>query len=102
MKHANITDDQVCAGILMAGIKPAEAEKWAHASPEQMAWESNKLAVAKVYRGIPSQNFCENQKPAPLLTDLTPAYENEGTKVVREQLTKAGVRLATILEDDLK
>lgn len=102
MKHANITDDRVFAGVLMAGIKPAEAEKWAQASPDQMAWESYKLAVAKVYRGIPFQNFCDNQKPAPLVTDLTPAYEDGGTKVVREQLMKAGVRLAAILEADLK
>ncbi len=101
MKHANITDDHVFAGMLMAAIKPAEAEKWAQASPDQMAWESYKLAVTKVYRGIPFQNFCENQKPAPMVTDLTPAYENEGTKVVREQLMKAGVRLAAILESDI-
>jgi hypothetical protein len=102
MKHANITDDRVFAGMLMAGIKPAEAEKWARASPDQMAWESYKLAVTKVYRGIPLQNFCDNQKPAPMVTDLTPAYENDGTKVVREQLIKAGVRLAAILEADLR
>jgi hypothetical protein len=101
MNHANITDDRVFAGILMAGIKPAEAEKWARASVDQIAWESYKLAVSKVYRGIPFQNFCGNQKPAPLVTDLTSAYENDGTKVVREQLTKAGVRLAAILEADL-
>jgi nuclease S1 len=101
MKHENITDDRVFAGILMAGIKPAEAGKWARASADQMAWESYKLAVSKVYRGIPFQNFCDNQKPAPLVTDLTAAYENDGTKVVREQLMKAGVRLAAILEADL-
>jgi hypothetical protein len=101
MKHENITDDRVFAGILMAGIKPAEASKWARASADQMAWESYKLAVSKVYRGIPLQNFCDNQNPAPLLTDLAAAYQNDGTKVVREQLTKAGVRLAAILEADL-
>jgi hypothetical protein len=101
MKHANITDERVFAGILMAGIKPADAQKWARATPEQMAWESYKLAVSKVYRGIPLQNFCDNQKPAPLVTDLTATYENDGTKVVREQLMKAGVRLGAILEADL-
>lgn len=101
MKHANITDERVFAGILIAGIKPADAEKWARATPEQMAWESYKLAVSKVYRGIPLQNFCDNQKPAPMVTDLTAAYENDGTKVVREQLMKAGVRLGAILEADL-
>ena len=35
------------------------------------------------------------------LTDLSTAYENEGTEVVRQQLMKAGVRLAAILESDL-
>ena len=101
MKHANITDERVFAGILMAGIKPADAQKWVRATPEQMAWESYRLAVSKVYRGIPLQNFCDNQKPAPMVTDLTAAYENDGTKVVREQLMKAGVRLGAILEADL-
>ena len=101
MKHDKITDERVYAGILMAGIKAAEAERWAHASAEQIAWESYKLALAKVYRGIPFQNFCGNQKPAPIITDLPQSYENDGTKVVREQLMKAGVRLATILEADL-
>jgi hypothetical protein len=101
MKRSNITDERVYAGILMAAIKPAEADKWARASPDQIAWESYRLALAKVYRGIPFQNFCDNQKPPPLVTDLTRAYENEGTKVVREQLMKAGVRLAAILEADL-
>jgi hypothetical protein len=71
------------------------------ASVEQIAWESYKLAVTKVYRGIPFQNFCDNQKPAPLVTDLTRGYENSGSKVVREQLQKGGVRLAAILENDL-
>jgi len=101
MKRDRITDERVYAGILMAGIKPADAEKWGRATVEQIAWESYKLAVTKVYRGIPFQNFCDNQKPAPLVTDLTRAYENSGSRVVREQLQKGGVRLAAILENDL-
>jgi hypothetical protein len=101
MKRDRITDERVYAGMLMAGIKPADAEKWGRASVEQIAWESYKLAVTKVYRGIPFQNFCDNQKPAPLVTDLTRGYENSGSKVVREQLQKGGVRLAAILENDL-
>jgi hypothetical protein len=101
MQRDKISDERVYAGILMAGIKPAEADKWSRATPEQMAWESYKLAVTRVYRGIPFQNFCDNQKPAPLVTGLTPGYENEGAKVVREQMKKGGVRLAAILEQDL-
>jgi len=101
MKRDKITDERVYAGVLMAGIKPGEADKWSRATADQMAWESYKLAVTRVYRGIPFQNFCDNQKPAPLVTGLTQVYENDGTKVVREQLKKAGVRLAAILEADL-
>ena len=101
MKLDHITDERVYAGILMASIRPRESEVWARASADQMAWESHKLAETRVYRGIPFQNFCDNQKPPPLITDLTNAYENQGTKVVREQLKKAGVRLAAILERDL-
>ena len=101
MHNDNITDERVYAGILMAAIQPAQAAKWMRASPDEIAWESYKLAVSKVYRGIPLQNFCDNnQKPAQFVTDLTLAYENDGTKIVREQLKKAGVRLAAILESD--
>jgi hypothetical protein len=98
MKHENITDERVFAGILMAGVKMSEAAKWARASADQISWESYRLAVRNVSRGIPFQNFCEKPAPAPLVTDLTASYENDGAKVVHEQLTKAGVRLAALLE----
>lgn len=101
MHNTKITDERVYAGVLMAGIRPGEAEKWARASADEMAWESYKLAVKIVYRGIPFQNFCAKPEPTPMVTDLTMPYENYGTKVVRYQLRKAGVRLAAILEADL-
>jgi len=101
MKHENITDERVYAGMLMASIRNNDASKWARASADQIAWESYHLAIKYVYRGIPFQNFCEKPAPAPIVTDLSASYENEGTKIVREQLTKAGVRLAAILEADL-
>lgn len=101
MKHDNIIDERVYAGMLMAGVKTSEAQRWTRATPEKIAWESYRLALKNVYRGIPLQNFCEKPAPAPMVTDLTAAYENEGTKVVHEQLAKAGVRLAAILEADL-
>jgi hypothetical protein len=102
MKDENITDERVYAGMLLAGIKPRDAQKWAQASAEQVAWESYGIAVRKVYRGIPLQDFCGKEKPPqPMVTDLTMTYENEGTKIVHERLQKAGVRLAAILEADL-
>ena len=101
MASDGFIDERAYAGFLMAAIHPAEAAKWSRATADDMAWESYRLAVTKVYRGIPFQNFCDGNKPAPLVTDLTERYENNGTAVVRQQLRKAGVRLAAMLEADL-
>ena len=101
MKHSNITDERAYASALAAQIKPGKAGKWARATPDQIAWESYKLAKKYVYRGIPYQDFCNNKRPPQIVTDLTLAYEDAGTKVVHEQLMKAGVRLAAALENDL-
>ena len=65
MKHENITDDRVFAGILMAGIKPAEAGKWARASADQMAWESYKLAVSKDLSRHPVSKFLRQPETSP-------------------------------------
>lgn len=101
MHHNHIDDERVYAGVLMAGVTPSQASKWARASVDQIAWESYRLAVNRVYRGIPVQDFCQKPPPAPIVTDLSSTYENAGTRVVREQLMKAGVRLAAMLESDL-
>jgi S1/P1 Nuclease len=101
MKRAGFTDDQAYAAELMKHIHRGKAEQWSRATPDQIAWESYKLATKYAYAGIPYQDFCNNQKPQPIITDLTKRYEEKGTKIVREQLMKAGVRLAAILEADL-
>jgi hypothetical protein len=101
MKDSKITDERAYAASLISSIQPRKAKKWARASADRIAWESYKLAVKNAYTGIPFQDFCNNQKPPMIVTDLTPHYEENGTKIVREQLMKAGVRLAAILEEDL-
>jgi hypothetical protein len=101
MKNSGITDERAYAASLLQSIQPGKAKKWARASAEQIAWESYKLAVKNAYAGIPYQDFCNNQKPPPIVTDLTPLYEQNGSRIVREQLMKAGVRLAAMLEADL-
>jgi len=101
MKDSQITDERAYAASLISSIHPRKAKKWARASADRIAWESYKLAVKNAYAGIPFQDFCNNQKPPPIVTDLTPLYEEKGTKIVREQLMKAGVRLAAMLESDL-
>src|SRR5258708_4608866 len=101
IKNSKITGERAYAASLMSSIQPGKAKKWARASADKIAWESYKLAKKYAYPGIPNQDFCNNQKPSPIVTDLTQSYEENGTKIVREQLMKAGVRLAAILEVDL-
>ncbi len=101
MKDSKITDERAYAASLISQIQPGKAKKWSRATADQIAWESYKLATKDAYSGIPYQDFCNNQKPPPIVTDLTPHYEEKGTKIVREQLMKAGVRLAALLEADL-
>jgi len=101
IRNSKITDERAFAASLISAIQPGKAKKWARASADQIAWESYKLAVKNAYPGIPYQDFCNNQKPLPIVTDLTSLYEENGAEIVREQLMKAGVRLAAILESDL-
>jgi hypothetical protein len=101
LKNSKVTDERAYAAALNAKINPGDAKKWARATSDQMAWESYKLAKKIVYRGIPFQDFCQKPPPTPIVTDLTLKYEQDGTKVVREQLMKAGARLAAMLEEDL-
>jgi hypothetical protein len=101
MKNSKMTDEREFAASLISSIDSDQARDWASASAEQIAWESYDLAVKYAYPGIPNQDFCNDQKPPPLVTDLTSAYEEKGAGIVREQLMKAGVRLAALLEADL-
>jgi len=98
MKDSGVADEQELALDLERRIDDEEAQGWAQATVPQIAWESWRLAKKRVYRGIPFQDFCDkNTKPAKA-TDLTSGYETAGMRTVREQLMKAGVRLAAALE----
>jgi hypothetical protein len=101
MADYNLTDEHTLADALIESISPTDAQKWARATPEEMAWESYNIAVTRVYPAVPYHNFCGDQDSAPIKTDLSLPYEEEGTRVVQLQLMKAGVRLAAILESAL-
>jgi len=101
MADYNVTDEHALAEALIASISPTQAEKWARATPEEMAWESYRIAVTRVYPTIAYQNFCGAQTAPPIETDLALPYEEQGTRVVQLQLMKAGVRLAVMLESAL-
>ncbi len=73
-------------------------------------WESHKLAIKDVYRSlsIPTEPvlFPSNCQAAPLevsnpVLHLPSSYIDDMRPVVREQLTKAGLRLARLLNESL-
>ena len=101
MADYNVTDEHALAAALIASVSPVEAEKWTQATPEEMAWESYRIAVTKVYPAVPYQDFCGAEGSAQVETDLSIPYEEDATKVVQIQLMKAGVRLAALLESAL-
>lgn len=78
------------ADKLNARITPEQAASWSTGTPADWAWESHQLAVTKVYPEIPESG------PAHRLSDQ---YIKSGQVVVDEQLAKAGVRLARLLND---
>jgi len=80
-----------------ARIDAAKAQRWAEASIEDIALESHALAVQRVYRTIPFEDFCLDPKAQYPAIALGAKYEKSGERIVREQLLKAGVRLAALL-----
>jgi hypothetical protein len=100
---AKITDDRLYAISLVNALKERDADKWAQQSIDEIAWDGYRIAEQHAYRGIPEQDFCEmKERPVkPLITDLNSDYEKEGASIAREQLMKAGVRLAELLEKNL-
>jgi hypothetical protein len=101
MTDYHVTDENAIAEALIASISPTETESWIEATVEQMAWESYRIAIARVYPGVPYQNFCGAKEATLIETDLALSYEEDGSKVVQKQLMKAGVRLAMMLETAL-
>ena len=104
MADSKIRDDRRYATELLRSLKQRVAETWAGEPFDQVAWDGYRLAERHVYRGIPVQKFCGiTDKPEhPRVTDLSYSYEKDGARIVREQLLKAGVRLAALIESSLK
>jgi hypothetical protein len=82
------TSDKVYAGGLDARISAAQAQDWVKGTPEDWANESHALAVSIAYKDVPADG------PPPKLTQ---EYVDRARPVVDQQLSKAGVRLADLL-----
>jgi hypothetical protein len=71
-------------------IKPAQRTAWLTGKPVDWANDSHQLAVEKVYHSIPS-----NGPPA----ELNEKYIESSQALVDQQLMKAGLRLAALLNE---
>jgi nuclease S1 len=81
---------------LMKTITPARIESWAHLAP--MDWANESFAIAEQARTeycIRQGASCD-QPSGKVKTDA--AYVAVNTPIIREQLQKAGVRLAHLLD----
>ncbi len=106
------SNDKLLATSLEADIDRmgSKAREIAEGKPDDWVWESHELAEKDIYRRlrIPVEpvEFPANCREAPLeITDLRlhiqAAYMDEMKLVVREQLAKAGLRLARLLNESL-
>lgn len=76
------------ARILNARVTPEQQQEWTRGTTADWAWESHQLAIEHTYKGIPADG-----EPIP----LTAAYITANRPIVELQLTKAGLRLALLL-----
>ena len=77
------------------GIGAAQRREWSRGTPTDWARESVDVARSHGYTGLPSPG--DDGRRA-----LTPAYVANATQVARQQLRKAGVRLAWVLNAALR
>lgn len=88
-------DPAAIAKTLEADITPDEAAAWAKGPAEAWAEESYVAAKATAYT-IGSPSGCENDR-APIV--LTASYRAQALQTAKEQIEKAGVRLAWLLNE---
>ncbi len=81
-------------------INKTNADAWSKGTPTDWGKESFRQAKRIVYNFAGTQNFADVH--AVKGVRLNAAYDNRALPVAREQLSKAGVRLATVLNNALK
>lgn len=92
-----LNDDAFALALNQKATPDAAAEWEKVASPQKWAEESHQLAKKFAYPPVIDQKWDENKQPVRLEMD----YVKTAATVVETQLTKAGVRLAKILNDAL-
>ena len=80
---------------LIAGITPSERAKWSSGTPTDWAMESFAVAKSHAYGLLPAASAAKHY-------ELPAAYVADATTVTAQQLSKAGVRLAYVLNQALR
>ncbi|MGC1387997.1 MAG: S1/P1 nuclease [Steroidobacteraceae bacterium] len=88
-------DEAEIAQRLIAGIGEAQRRRWSAGTPADWAMESFLTAKSHAYGLLPAPD-------RPNHYELTAAYVADATAVTAEQLSKAGVRLAYLLNQSLR
>ena len=87
---------RLAAAALASSITPAQAQMWRQSGPKQWANESFEIAESV------QTKYCEmhgNSCDQPSGTvRIDQAYINRNVPIVKEQLQKAGIRLAALLD----
>jgi S1/P1 Nuclease len=83
-------DERSYALRLMADITPAVRMQWSQSDPISWANESHEIAAQVIYEKLPHSGV------------LPDSYKADALPIVNEQLERAGVRLAMVLNESLR
>ena len=105
-------DPAQAAARLMAGVAPADAQKWATGDPSAWAQDSYEVAKSVLYGFAADSAAGKYTFPAAkgeqdscgevTLYRVGDDYQTKAAAAVKQQLAKAGVRLAQVLRDSFK
>lgn len=88
------TTPQTVATSLIAQVNPAQLQQWSAGGPRDWAQETFQVGQQQAYGKLPKPN-------ANGVYVLSAGYTKAGSQAAATQLTKAGVRLAYLLNDAL-
>jgi len=88
-------NDTEIAQRLIADITDSQHARWSAGTPEEWAMESFSVAKSHAYGSLPAPSAANHYQ-------LSAEYVSDATAVTAEQLSKAGVRLAFVLNQELQ
>lgn len=87
-------EPEALADELLDEISPEQRQRWEQGTVVDWALEAHAVGVKSCYEGF-SREFSDRAPPV----QITPQYVRKNQPVVRQQLARAGVRLAKTLND---